>query len=73
MASIVVEVQLFAAFPDSVIYVTSRQFRHDSNYYASTVRPLTMKAITGFLTSGTIHLRLQRHRSGELHIQDHCI
>jgi len=57
MASIVIEVELSAAFPDSTAFITSRQFRHDSIYYTRTVWPLAMKAIMGFWMSGTNHLR----------------
>lgn len=36
MVSIIVEGELFAAFPYYAMSITSRQFRHDSNYYAWT-------------------------------------
>jgi hypothetical protein len=56
----VVEFELFAAFPDFATFITSKQFRHDSNYYAWTVWTLAMKATVGFRTSATIHLNLGR-------------
>jgi len=56
MASLIVEGQLFATFPDYAMCIKSRQFRHDSNYYAWTVWSLKMKGITGFRTSATNHL-----------------
>jgi hypothetical protein len=71
MASIVVEFELFAVFPDPATCITSRQFRHESIYYSWTDWPLTMKAITGFWTSRTVQLILQRCSSYFLHIQDH--
>jgi hypothetical protein len=37
MPSIVVEFELFAAFPDFATWITSKQFRHDWNYFAWTV------------------------------------
>jgi hypothetical protein len=37
MAAIVVQVELFAAFPDFVTCITSGQFRLDYYYYALTV------------------------------------
>ena len=37
MTCIVVEVELFAAFPDYATCITSRQFRYDSMYYVWTV------------------------------------
>ena len=37
MASLIVEGQLFATFPDYAMCIKSRQFRHDSNNYAWTV------------------------------------
>ena len=49
---------------------TGRQFRHYSIYFAWTVWPLAMEAITGFRSTGTTHLRLQRRSSDDLRIQD---
>jgi len=45
-------------------------FRHYSIYFAWTVWPLAMEAITGFRSTGTTHLRLQRRSSDDLRIQD---
>jgi hypothetical protein len=68
MVSVVVEIELFAAFPDFATCITSKQFRHDWNYFAWTVRRLAMKAIKGYRTSATIHLSLGRRSSDCLHI-----